>query len=221
MIITKDIFNVLHDHAPFATIIEAGAFDGRDTKKLSTLFPEAKIHSFEPVPEIFQALVAQTQECANVYRYPLALSTMNGTQEFFRAKNPKKPTKLCQAGTLLRPKDRLHRSPIIYPDTIQVPTITLAEWAKSTGITQIDFVWLDLQGHELAVLKSAGELIKTINLIYIEVNFIEAYHDQPSYAQVDTWLKSQGFEPIMRDFQNENEWFFGALLYKKKSINSI
>lgn len=221
MIVTKDIFTILKDHLPSgATIVEAGAFDGRDTKKLSTLFPASKIHSFEPVPEIFDTLVTQTQGCPNVLRYPLALSTTTGTQLFYRAQNPKKPAKLCQAGTLLRPKDRLHKSPIIYPDTIKVPTTTLADWARTAGITQIDFFWLDLQGHELAVLKSAGHLVKTALLIYVEVNFIEAYYDQPSYLEIDTWLKNRGFEPIMRDFNDENEWFFGALLYKK-TLNSI
>lgn len=220
MIITKNIFPILKEHlSENSVIIEAGAFDGRDTKKLSTLLPNATIHAFEPMPEIFQELVAQTMSHPTINRYPVALSNKTGTTLFYVAENPKKPGKICQAGTLMAPKERLNKSPIIYPKTIQVPTITLNDWASKNSISKVDFMWLDLQGHELAVLKAAGDLLKNTKLIYIEVNFIEAYEGQPSANQIDDWLKNQGFEPIARDFEDHHQWFFGAILYKR-TINS-
>lgn len=220
MIITKNIFPLLEKLLPAdATIVEAGAYDGRDTKKLSTIFPQAKIHAFEPVPEIFAELAAQTASFANINRYQLALSNKTGTTTFYVSEHPKKPGKICQAGTVMAPKERLTKSPIFYPRTIAVPTITLDTWAEENGISKVDFMWLDLQGHELAVLKEATQLLTATSLIYIEVNFIEAYQEQPSAHEIDAWLNNKGFKAIARDFEDKNQWFFGTILYQR-IINS-
>jgi 2-O-methyltransferase len=216
MIITKNIFPVLEKLLPAqATIIEAGAFDGKDTKKLSALFPDAKIHAFEPVPEIFEELTQQTKSYTNIYRHQIALSNKIGNATFYIAENPKKPGKICQAGTIMIPKDRLQRSAIIYPKTITVPTTTLDQWAIENNIKKADFIWLDLQGHELAVLMAGLQMIKTANLIFLEVNFIEAYHGQPTPQEINHWLACQGFKPVARDFADENQWFFGTILHQR------
>ncbi len=216
MVITKNIFPILKEYLPANSIIvEAGSFDGRDTKKLSALLPNATIHAFEPVPEIYEKLIAETASLSNVHCYHVALSNTTQTATFYVAENPRKPGKICQAGTLMPPKERLSKSPIIYPKTIQVSTLSLAEWAFQNNINKVDFMWLDLQGHELAVLKGSGTLLKATTLIFLEVNFIKAYEDQPSAQEVDEWLKNQGFEPVARDFEDQNQWFFGAILYKR------
>lgn len=216
MIITKNIFPILQELlVENAVIVEAGAFDGRDTKKLSVLFPMAKIHAFEPVPEIFQELTTQTHSHANIYRYQVALSNKIGTATFHIAENPKKIGKICQAGTIMAPKDRLQKSPIIYPKTIEVQTTTIDLWAHENNIKKVDFMWLDLQGHELAVLMAAPLIVRNTSLIFLEVNFIEAYQDQPTPQEIDLWLSKNGFKPVARDFIDENQWFFGAILYQR------
>lgn len=216
MIITKNIFPLLEKLLPAeAIIVEAGAFDGRDTKKLSTVFPKATIHAFEPVPEIFTELSRQTNAYPNIHRYQAALSNTRGSTIFYVAENPRKPGKICQAGTIMVPKDRLSKSPITYPKTITVPTITLDAWAHENRVKSVDFVWLDLQGHELAVLVASPAIIQTTSLIFLEVNFIEAYQDQPSAQAIDDWFRANGFRPIARDFQDCNQWFYGAILYQK------
>jgi FkbM family methyltransferase len=216
MIITKNIFSLLEKYLPSdSIIIEAGAFDGRDTKKLSALLPNATIHAFEPVPEIFAELTTKTSGLSNIYCYQIALSDKTGTTTFYVAENPKKPGKICQAGTLMVPKERLKKSPILYPRTINISTITVDDWAQQNNIKRVDFMWLDLQGHELAVLKAAPQFIQRVRFIFLEVNFIEAYHDQPTCQEIDEWLKNNGFEVLARDFEDENRWFFGAILYAR------
>ena len=37
-------------------VVEAGAFNGADTKEISQFWPQGTIHAFEPVPEIFTKL---------------------------------------------------------------------------------------------------------------------------------------------------------------------
>lgn len=217
MIITPENFlPLLKSHLPDnPIIIEAGAFNGKDTKKLSLYFSTGIIHAFEPVPEIFAALTSQTADLINVHRYQIALSNKIGTTLFYVSEHPKKPGKICQAGTLLKPKERLAKSPITYPSTIEVQTITLDDWARKCAITTVDLIWLDLQGHELTVLKASPKILQKAALIYLEVNFIQAYEEQPTYKEINEWMESNGFIAIARDFDDNHQWFFGNVLYAK------
>ncbi|BDC34117.1 hypothetical protein Noda2021_00750 [Candidatus Dependentiae bacterium Noda2021] len=196
-------------------IVEAGAFDGTDTKKMAALWPEGCVHAFEPVPENAHLLAANTTHVENIVRHSVALSNHTGTENFHLAKNPQKMEKPCQAGSLLAPKDRLEASPMVYKEVIQVPTITLDAWAQHNDIDHVDFLWLDLQGHELSVMKASPQIMSTVKAIYTEVHFIDAYHGQSSYSELKQYLESLGFSMIARDFDEPPTWFFGNALFVK------
>ena len=57
----------------------------------------------------------------------------------------------------------------------------------------VDFVKLDVQGAELMVLKGAERMLKDVSVIQVEVEFVELYENQPMFADVDRFLRSQGF----------------------------
>ncbi len=194
-------------------IVEAGCFDGRDTLTLSTFWPEGLIHAFEPVPEIFTMLTNTTQHCHNVIRYNLALADKTGTALLHLSAKPDAPHAPFQAGSLLKPKERLTWSNVIYPTTIQVDTITLDEWAQQHAIERVDFIWLDVQGFALPILQAAPHILKTVKLLYVEVEFIEAYEGQHTYHEVKMWLETHGFSMIARDFDETPHWFFGNALF--------
>lgn len=197
-------------------IVEAGAFIGNDTVKMAKRWPHATIHAFEPVPEIFARLQENTKEYKNIILYNKALSDTNGFASLYIAEKHEKPGIPTQAGSLHAPKERLALSAIHFPRTITVPTITLDAWAQQHAITHIDMLWLDLQGHELAVLKHATTLLITTKLVLTEVAFVEAYEQQPTVSNVFSWAEKAGFECVGRDFVDYHQWFFGNLLFLKK-----
>lgn len=216
MIIFKShqIFNLIKPYLPDnPIIIEAGAFQGTDTIRLAQQWPKGTIYAFEPVPELYAILTKNTKSYPNIHCYQLALSHQNGTAPFYVSEKPGNPGKPSQAGSLLPPKERLQHSPLQFPYTINVPTITLDTWALQNNIDHIDFAWLDIQGYELAVLQATPTLVATMNAIYIEVSFIEGYAGQPTYPIVKKWLEHQGFQEIGRDFTNTTDWFFGNCLF--------
>ena len=216
--ITKQqLFPLIKKYVPEKPIIiEAGSFNGADSLQLAAAFPHATIHAFEPVPEIFQTLRENTRNHPSIICHNVALSDQTGTASFFISRHPKKPMQPFQAGSLLKPKERLAWSPAVYDEQITVPTITLDAWAKKNNITHIDFAWLDLQGYELAVLKAAPVMLATMKLIYTEVHFIQAYENQETYDQVKAWLEEHDFEEIAHDFKNKTDWFFGNALFARK-----
>jgi FkbM family methyltransferase len=197
-------------------IVEAGAFDGNDTKKMAILWPQGIIHAFEPVPEIYERLVKNTNMLTNIICYPIALSNHTGTAQFYISERPSRPGRASQAGSLHKPKERLTKSPLIFPRTTTVPTITLDQWAHEHKINSIDLLWLDTQGHELAILQAASRMIKNIKVVLAEVSFIESYEGQPRYEEIVAWMVEHGFEYIGRDFADMTKSFFGNALFVKK-----
>lgn len=197
-------------------IVEAGAYDGRDTKKMVDQWPQCTIHAFEPLPEIYERLEKNTAHLPQVRRYPLALSDHNGQSLFYISEWPTKPGIASQAGSLHAPKERLEKSPLIFPRTADVKTITLQTWAQENSISSIDLLWLDTQGHELSILKAADTMLRNIKVVLAEVSFIESYENQLLYQDVVAWMVEHGFEHIGRDFEDTTKSFFGNALFIKQ-----
>jgi len=55
--------------------------------------------------------------------------------------------------------------------------------------TTFNFLFLDVQGYELEVLKGASETLKHINWIFLEFSKIELYKEQPLLEDLDVFLK--------------------------------
>lgn len=173
-------------------ILEAGAFDGEDALRMSQLWPKGTIHTFEPVPLLFLKTKARTFNCKNVRCYQMALSATTGRAQFFVSSNAQ--NEISGSSSLLEPKDHLKfYQDIKFNNTIEVQTMNLDEWAIANNVDHIDFMWLDMQGAEFAMLKSAPNILKTVKLIFMEIAFKETYKDIPLYPEVRAWLEAQGF----------------------------
>lgn len=199
-------------------LLEAGAFKGEDSLYMARLFPSASIHLFEPVPELFELLTENIRNLSTIQCWQLALSDTSGVTRFYVAEKKEKPGIPTQAGSLLSPKERLRASSIIYPRTIEVPTITLDAWAEQQQINRLDFLWLDAQGHELAILKGGQQILATVTALLVELHFIQAYEGQPLAQEIISWLDTQGFTMIARDYTEQPSWFFGNGLFVRTSV---
>jgi len=214
----KELLPLIKQYIPDnPVIVEAGCFDGSDTLKLSQFWPAATIHAFEPVPEIFAILLKNTCQRANIAHYNVALSSHTGSAPLHLSSKPTDPEAPFRAASLLQPKERLRWSDVTYPKTIEVNTITLDSWAEQQGIDHVDFLWLDVQGYALPILQASPRMVSTLRVLYVEVEFIEAYEGQHQYHAVKTWLESQGFVMTARDFDDTPHWFFGNALFTKSN----
>jgi len=192
-------------------IVEAGAHIGRDTIDLAKLWPAGKIFAFEPVNEIFSQLIKNTQPYKNISCYRQALSYRNGTQEIYISSGSSNGS-----SSLLFPKEHLKVHPeVLFIDSEIVSTTTLDSWAEETGITVVDFLWLDLQGMELSVLKASKNIMKTVKAIYTEVNLLPLYKNAPLYPEFKAWLLEQGF-CVQKEYLPWKD--AGNVLFVKKNI---
>lgn len=192
-------FNInLDEVAPYLTsspvILEAGACDGADTVKFAQRWPSARIHTFEPVPELFAQVERRTSHLAQVRCYPMALSDHTGSATFQVVGDPDDESSNRGMSSLLTQTD----NPQISSKPIAVKTITIADWAHAEGVDRIDFMWLDMEGMELPTLKAAGPALATTRAICMEVT----REDRRAvgcalYEEVVSWMNGQGFRPAI------------------------
>ena len=171
-------------------ILEAGAHIGIDSCQMMQQWPECAIHAFEPVPSLYEKLVNNTASFQNIHCYPFALSDTNGIAKMYVSSGTSDAS-----SSLLEPKDHLliHQS-VYFNDYIEVPTITLDDWARANNVDHLDFLWLDMQGYEFTMLKASPEILRTVKVIFIEASYEELYAGTALFPDVRAWLESQGFK---------------------------
>ena len=170
-------------------MIEAGAHFGEDTVWLARYWPKGTVHAFEPSPDLFALTTKHTAWIPNVRRYAFALSDRVGTVELHVSSGAS-----TASSSIFAPKEHLVEHPSVhFEKKIQVPMLTLEIWAQQYGISRVDFLWLDMQGAELAALKGMGKLLDTARALHIEVSTKESYAGAPLYPELASWMRERGF----------------------------
>jgi FkbM family methyltransferase len=179
----------LQPDLPPITVLDVGAAD-------SVEFPppfaglvaagHAHIIGFEP----------DAQACAHLntkygapHRFlPLFIGT-GGPAKFHRTTRP-------DTGSLFAPNVPLlglftDLAPNMLPvDVVDVETTRLDDVAD---IDDVDYIAIDVQGSELAVFEGATRALSTAVAIQTEIAFVELYHGQPLFADIDRHLRANDF----------------------------
>jgi FkbM family methyltransferase len=179
---------------PNFNILEAGAHNGNDTKRLSAL-TKNKVYAFEPVPLLFEQLKENTVAIKNVETFNIALSQATGKMPMYISSGGSDAS-----SSLLKPVEHLNKNPeVLFNDTIYVDASTLDDWAQSYNVKSIDFMWLDMQGFEYAMLKESKVIFPAVKVLYTEISTTELYDGQALYSEYKEWLIKLGFKLVKED----------------------
>jgi FkbM family methyltransferase len=107
-------------------------------------------------------------------------------------------TRFPQSSSLYEPStEAIERHPALTAheeiDRKTVTLTTLDEWIAKADAPAPDFIKLDIQGAELDVLRSSPKALESVRALELEVEFQPLYRDQPLFADVDAYLREQGF----------------------------
>jgi len=213
-----DILKIVEQYLPVdPVIIEAGAFKGEDSLRMAKKWKKGKIHSFEPIPDVYTRLKNNTQPYKNIQTYQLAIGQTVGVVQMHVSELSAQPEKSFGSSSLLPPMDHLKHAPHVkFPRTVEVKSSTFDTWANENSISHVDFMWLDMQGYELNALKASPKILDTVKVLLTEISFSEVYEGQHQFAEVKEWLENKGFVLIAID--TKYKWFGDAIFVKKSSI---
>jgi FkbM family methyltransferase len=139
---------------PLGVAFDVGAHRGETALKLLSAFPGVEVHSFEPLPENFAAL-AEATVGRGVRTVNAAVSDRSGTARIARGEASYQTS--------------VHGS----GEKLDVPAVTVDEYARERGVGRIDLLKIDTEGHEEAVLRGAmGQLEQgTVEFVVCECEF--------------------------------------------------
>lgn len=71
---------------------------------------------------------------------------------------------------------------------------TLDSQVRAHAIGRVDFVKIDVEGHELPILEGSAEVLEHTLGLEIEVGFTERFEGQALFADIDSFVRTRGFE---------------------------
>jgi FkbM family methyltransferase len=130
-------------------VFDVGANVGQSIRRYRDSFPGCTLHSFEPIPGLYDDLCAQWRDAVDIHLHRVALAAECGDVEFH-------VTRLQEASSLLKPDPlvmSLSQDGKYEYRTISVPCESLDHFCSRHAVDSIDILKIDVQGAELQVLK--------------------------------------------------------------------
>ena len=169
-----------------------------------------KVLWFEPYNDAFLKLKV------NINNYPNQLAVNLGVHDTLKtatlhiASNKGQSSSILEWGTH---KD--FRPDITFIKDQKIELVRLDEFINHEYIKEFNFLNVDVQGVELNVLKSLGELISGFNYIYTEVNEAQTYKGCSQMVDIDKYLSTYGFK---REVTHMEAQHWGDAFYIKNGI---
>jgi FkbM family methyltransferase len=173
------------------TWIDVGAHLGEKTFAAAERDPEIRVYAFEPNLAVARNLIGRLP---NFVVLPMAVADRDGCVDFYlnafpaaSSLLPFNPEGLARwaGGEVLKVERK-----------IAVPAIRLDTFMELMGIDEVEFLKVDAQGADLAVVRSAGDRLCSIARIALEVQVtpIPLYEGGSERKAVLEYLAGRGFE---------------------------
>lgn len=215
-------------------VLDIGACDGLDSIKYARIFSHSIVYSFEPLSNNFELINKNLikYNVKNVEQIQLALSNEKGQATFYVSSG--RPEEIIEdidwdfgnkSSSLLEPNKTKEIHPWLkFQESITVQTETLENFLIQKNNKIVDFVHMDVQGAELMVLQGAGKFISKIKMIWLEVENIELYKNQPLASDVEHFLLMNGFSKIkdtVNHIAGDQLWVNYTYFPKKRITSSL
>lgn len=172
----------------FNTVLDIGANVGRFSVTANALFPKAKIHAFEPLPNCFNAAERALASVKNATLHNVALGDTEGQIDMFA--NDFSPS------SSILPMAEGHKDAFPFTNYGKVVTVKvrrLDDFADELLLVSPMFIKIDVQGFERQVLAGGLSTIARAEVVLLELSFEELYEGQPLFAELLDTMRELGF----------------------------
>ena len=223
MITKQQIKNLLQKENP--TILEIGAHYGEDSIEFLKTFQNITLHCFEPDPRNI-TIIKKYHPQLHLHQTAISNQNANNIDFHMSYQEPTDYTKALNKYNFITKKDyiqhKLHSSGasslktghqlLQNAQTTKITTTTLDTWCKQNNITNIDLIWIDVQGAEKQVIQGAQNTLQNTNYIYIEYGET-TYQDGMNRQQTIELITKQNYQIINKHSDTNKK---GNLLLKRK-----
>lgn len=168
-------------------IIDGGANRGQWASAVINDFPAIKVLSIEPVICAYNELAAAASRHKNWEVLNAALSDHAGTAIINVSDNDQ------QSSSLLSPGSHLNYYPSVKFTELQETKLLTLD-ALDIPKSEVVYLKLDIQGHELNALKGGVKLLQQVKAIELEMSTDEPYQGQSTFFEVANFLNESGFK---------------------------
>jgi len=151
------------------TVVDIGANVGAATIYFACQFPAARIWAFEPSPDSFALLTANTGDLPQVQRFAFGLFDRDHETLLYQGKDDAVENSIGRSCEL---RDEG------FPITLRSADTALTE----AGLDAIDILKLDTEGCELPILRSLTSRLPRTGVIYLE------FHAEHDRVEIDRLL---------------------------------
>ena len=167
-------------------IFDVGANVGDYSLLVQSLIPSARVYAFEPAAPVYEQLARRLSSVgngANFDAFNFGFSDEEKTVDLYSY------TVEGEAASVISSIDKRLPTQVLQVEvsnTEKIDVRTLDAFCVSKGIDRIDFLKLDVEGHELAVLRGAKKLLERGAISMIQFEFGPANIYSRSYFY-DFW----------------------------------
>ena len=170
------------------TVLDIGANVGQFALSISEILPQARIISFEPLPDCHMELLSRMGHHSDFRAFNFALGSREEETTIHRS--------VSSPSSSLLPMGPLHER--AFPHTCgthvdRVRVRRLDDLRPELGELGLLLVKIDVQGFERDVIEGGRRTISEASVLIIEVSFRELYIGQPLFGEIFATVSALGF----------------------------
>jgi FkbM family methyltransferase len=206
---------------PWYNVVDIGAFKGNTVAEYRKLLPSSRVYAYDPLPSSVEMLTERFKSDPHVHIYPFAVADKRGEQTIYLG-----GAKGSHSSLYPRPSSgRRYYLSNLRPD-ITVKTVDLDTHLHELGVGHVNIMKVDVHGAFPAIVRGAHKLLtgQKIDVIGIEVYFVEMYRRNPLFHEICTLLEgyAYGFYGVcdfLRDQEN-GQFTVGNAIFVSERIRA-
>ena len=173
-------------------VYHVGGHHGQEHNFYESLNVDQVVY-FEPHPDSFSVLESNLGNKEKVRLEKLALGESdNITKQMFC-----ETSNQGMSNSLLKPAyhNEMYPHIVFDADSVEVEIMTLDKYVSENPFSaRMNYLYMDVQGYELHVLKGSEKTLESVDYVMSEVNFSELYEGCSKFDEISEFLSERNFE---------------------------
>lgn len=177
-----DVGRILKKSDP--TVFDVGSNVGQTVARITSLFPAAGIHCFEPSPEVFGVLSDKLQHEPNIWLNNIGMADTAGSLELIENSS-------ADMTSFLEPGDVWGQ--VVRRTKVEVSTVDA--YCAANRIDYIDLLKIDTQGYDYQVLRGSSEMLSRRNIRFAlcEISLDDMYVGTERFDKLFAYMYERGY----------------------------